>query len=189
MRSQGKLIVLTAPSGSGKTTIVRHILNTFPETGFSVSATTRKRRSHELHGIDYYYLSVETFKLWIENDAFGEWEEVYPGQFYGTLRSEISRLHQMGKHVVFDVDVKGAMSIQRNYPVDTLTIFVKVPSMEILEQRLRARGTESEENIQSRLTKATEELTYESHFDVVLINDVLEDTLQQAENIVRNFLI
>ncbi|MDZ4748029.1 MAG: guanylate kinase [Saprospiraceae bacterium] len=189
MRSQGKLIVLTAPSGSGKTTIVRHILNTFPETGFSVSATTRKRRSHELHGIDYYYLSVETFKLWIENDAFGEWEEVYPGQFYGTLRSEISRLHQMGKHVVFDVDVKGAMSIQRNYPVDTLTIFVKVPSMEILEQRLRARGTESEENIQKRLAKATEELTYETYFDVVFINDVLEDTLQQAENIVRNFLI
>ncbi|HSF89089.1 MAG TPA: guanylate kinase [Saprospiraceae bacterium] len=189
MSHQGKLIVFTAPSGAGKTTIVRHILNTFPETAFSVSATTRKRRDHEVHGVDYYYLSVETFKLWIENDAFGEWEEVYPGQFYGTLRSEISRLHHMGKHVVFDVDVKGALSIQRNYPVDTLTIFVKVPSMEVLEQRLRARGTETEENLQKRLAKAQEELTYESSFDVVLINDVLEDTLRQAEDIVRNFLL
>jgi len=189
MSHQGKLIVFTAPSGSGKTTIVKHILKTFPETAFSVSGTTRKRREHEVHGIDYYYLSVETFKLWIENDAFGEWEEVYPGQFYGTLRSEISRLHQMGKHVVFDVDVKGAMSIKRNYPVDTLTIFIKVPSMEILEQRLRARGTETEENLGRRLEKAKEELTYESQFDMVLINDVLEETLCQAEDIVRNFLL
>jgi guanylate kinase len=189
MSYQGKLIVFTAPSGSGKTTIVRHILNTFPETAFSVSATTRKRRPHEVHGVDYYYLSVETFKLWIENDAFGEWEEVYPGQFYGTLRSEISRLHQMGKHVVFDVDVKGAMSIQRNYPVDTLTIFIKVPSMEILEQRLRARGTETEENLQNRLSKARYELTFEDQFDVVLINDVLEEALVRAEEIVRKFLL
>lgn len=189
MSYQGKLIVFTAPSGSGKTTIVRHILSTFPETAFSVSATTRKRRPHEVHGKDYYYLSVETFKLWVENDAFGEWEEVYPGQYYGTLRSEISRLHQMGKHVVFDVDVKGAISIQRNYPVDTLTVFIKVPSMDILEQRLRARGTETEENLQKRLEKARYELTYEDRFDVVLINDDLDTTLREAEDIVRKFLL
>lgn len=189
MSYRGKLIVFTAPSGSGKTTIVQHILKTFPETAFSVSATTRKRRPHEVHGIDYYFLSVETFQLWIDNDAFGEWEEVYPGQFYGTLRSEISRLHQLGKNVVFDVDVKGAMSIQRNYPVDTLSIFIKVPSMDILEQRLRSRGTESEESLQGRLTKARDELTFEDQFDIVLINDVLQDTLEEAERIVRNFLL
>lgn len=189
MSYQGKLIVFTAPSGSGKTTIVRHILKTFPETAFSVSGTTRKRRPHEVHGQDYYYLSVETFKLWVENDAFGEWEEVYPGQFYGTLRSEISRLHQMGKHVVFDVDVNGAMSIQRNYPVDTLTVFIKVPTMDILEHRLRARGTETEENIQKRLEKARYELTYQDKFDVVLINDDLDTTLREAEDIVRKFLL
>lgn len=189
MSYQGKLIVFTAPSGSGKTTIVRHILKTFPETAFSVSATTRQRRPHETHGVDYYYLSLETFKLWVENDAFGEWEEVYPGQFYGTLRSEISRLHQVGKHVVFDVDVKGALSIKRNYPVDTLTVFIKVPSMDILEQRLRARGTETEEGLKKRLAKAEYELTFESLFDIVLVNDVLEDTLRQAEDIVRKFLL
>jgi guanylate kinase len=125
----------------------------------------------------------------VEYDAFGEWEEVYPGQFYGTLRAEITRLHQMSKHVVFDVDVKGAMSIQRNYPVDTLSIFIKVPNMEILEQRLRARGTETEESIQKRLSKARYELTFEDQFNEVLINDDLDRTLKEAEDIVRKFLL
>lgn len=189
MSFSGKLIVFTAPSGSGKTTIVRHILNTFPETAFSVSATTRQRRSHEKHGLDYYYLSVETFKLWVENEAFAEWEEVYPGQFYGTLRSEIERLHQIGKHVVFDVDVQGAMSIKHLYPEKTMSIFIKVPDMNILEQRLRARGTETEASLQKRLNKAREELAFENEFDQVLINDNLDMTLQQAGSIVRKFLL
>lgn len=188
MSPDGKLIVFTAPSGSGKTTIVRHILSNFPETAFSVSATTRQRRPHETHGKDYYYLSVETFKLWVENNAFAEWEEVYPGQFYGSLCSEIDRLHQIGKHVVFDVDVKGAMSIKRLYPNESLTIFVKVPTMVELERRLRARGTESEQNILKRLDKARQELRYENEFDVVLINDELERTLQEAESIVKKFI-
>lgn len=188
MSFSGKLIVFTAPSGSGKTTIVRHILDTFSETAFSVSATTRQRRSYEKHGYDYYYLSVDTFKLWVENEAFAEWEEVYPGQFYGTLRSEIKRLHQLGKHVVFDVDVKGAMSIKHIYPVEILSVFIKVPSMEVLEQRLRARGTETEISLQKRLDKARHELTFENEFDQVLINDNLEETLKQAETIVRKFL-
>ncbi len=189
MSFSGKLIVFTAPSGSGKTTIVRHILDTFSETSFSVSATTRQRRSYETHGHDYYYLSVETFKLWVENEAFAEWEEVYPGQFYGTLRSEIKRLHQLGKHVVFDVDVKGALSIQQIYPLEILTVFIKVPSMEILEQRLRARGSETEASLQKRLHKAEEELAFEKEFDVVLVNDNLEETLKEAESIVRKFLL
>ena len=188
MSFAGKLIVFTAPSGSGKTTIVRHVLDTFSETAFSVSATTRQRRSHEKHGLDYYYLSVETFKLWVENEAFAEWEEVYQGQFYGTLRSEIKRLHQLGKHVVFDVDVKGAMSIKQIYPNDILTVFIKVPSMEILEERLRLRGTETEVSLQKRLDKARDELVFEKEFDQVLVNDDLENTLKQAESIVRKFL-
>jgi guanylate kinase len=189
MSVSGKLIVFTAPSGSGKTTIVHHILSTIPTTSFSVSATTRPRRPHEVHGEDYYFVSIETFTHWIYIDAFAEWEEVYPGQFYGTLKSEISRLHDNGRHVIFDVDVKGAMSIKHIFPEETLTVFIKVPSMEELERRLRARGTDSEENLRKRLNKAEFELTYEPHFDKVLINDVLEDTLLQAEQIVRNFLL
>lgn len=189
MSLPGKLLVFTAPSGSGKTTIVQHILSTFKNTGFSVSATTRAKRPHETHGQDYFYLSVETFKLWISFGAFAEWEEVYEGQFYGTMKSEIERLTSVGRHVVFDVDVKGAMSIKHLYPEDTLTVFVKVPSMEILEKRLRSRGNETEESLKKRLIKAREELTYESRFDVVIINDGLDQALKEAENIVQKFLL
>ena len=189
MTLPGKLIVFTAPSGSGKTTIVRHILSKFEETAFSVSATTRKKRPHETHAKDYYYLSVETFKSWIEMDAFAEWEEVYSGHYYGTLKSEIERLIACGKHVVFDVDVYGAMSIKKLYPNDTLAVFVRVPSMEELERRLRSRGNDDEESLQKRLAKSAHELTYESQFDVLLINDDLRVTLKEAEDIVQNFLI
>lgn len=188
MTLPGKLLVFTAPSGSGKTTIVKHVLATFPKTGFSVSATTREKRPHEVHAKDYYYLSVETFRKWIAMDAFAECEEVYSGQFYGTLKSEIERLTFMQQHVVFDVDVKGAMSIKELYPEETLTIFIKVPSMEELEKRLRLRGNDSEESLQKRLRKAAHELSFESQFDVVIINDELQDTLKQAEDIVQKFL-
>lgn len=188
MSGRGKLIVFTAPSGSGKTTIVRHILEKFDRTAFSVSATTRSKRPHEIHAKDYYYLSVETFKSWIEMQAFVEWEEVYAGQFYGTLKSEIDRLCESGKHVVFDIDVKGAMNIKKTYPQDTLTVFVRVPSMEELERRLRSRGNDNEESLKRRLAKSAHELTYEDQFDVVLINDDLEVTLKEAEDIVQNFL-
>ena len=189
MSTSGKLVVFTAPSGSGKTTIVHHILNAFPNTNFSVSATTRQKRGHETHGKDYYFLSVETFKLWVSYEAFAEWEEVYPGQFYGTLKSEIERLHKDGLHLIFDVDVQGAMSIKEIYPKETLTVFVKVPSMEELERRLRVRGTDTEASLQKRLTKVRDELTYEPRFDTVLINDQLENTLLEAEDIVRKFLL
>lgn len=189
MSFSGKLVVFTAPSGSGKTTIVRHILATQQSTAFSVSATTREKREHEVHGKDYFYLSVETFRMWITNQAFAEWEEVYPGQFYGTLHTEIERLHECGKHVVFDVDVQGALSIKRKYPEQTLSIFIKVPSMEELERRLRSRATESEVSLQRRLEKARHELTFEHEFDVILINDKLDRTLREAEDIVRKFLL
>jgi guanylate kinase len=188
MSVSGKLIVFTAPSGSGKTTIVKHILSTFPGTSFSVSATTRAQRPHEEHGRDYYFLSVDIFKRWIGYGAFAEWEEVYPGQFYGTLKSEIKRLHQKDKHVIFDVDVQGALSIKDKYPVECLTVFIKVPSLEELERRLRHRGTDSEESLKKRIEKAKLELTYEPKFDQVLINDDLGTTLKKAEEIVRNFL-
>ncbi len=189
MTSPGKLIVFTAPSGSGKTTIVRHILATFKDTAFSVSATTRQKRPHETHAKDYCYLSVETFRSWISMDAFAEWEEVYEGQFYGTPKSEIERISSCGKHVVFDVDVNGAMSIKKLYPKETLTIFIKVPSIEILEKRLRIRGNDSEESLRRRLEKASYELTFESKFDVILVNDDLNSTLKQAEHIVQKFLL
>jgi guanylate kinase len=189
MTLPGKLLVFTAPSGSGKTTIVRHILNTFPNTGFSVSATTRAKRPYEVDGKDYYFLPVETFKLWISQDKFAEWEEVYQGQYYGSLKSEIERLTALGQHVVFDVDVHGAMSIKNIYKTNALTIFIKVASMDVLEQRLRSRGNETEENLKKRLIKAKEELTFEPRFDVVLINDVLEQTLKEAEQIVQKFLL
>ena len=188
MSLSGKLLVFTAPSGSGKTTIVRHILKTFPNTAFSVSATTRARRAHEEHGRDYYYLSAETFRLWIGYNAFLEWEEVYHDQYYGTLRSEVDRLHMAGRQVVFDVDVKGALSIKHLHPAETLSVFIKVPSMDMLEQRLRARGTETEESLAHRLSKARHELTYEKEFDVVLINDDLTRSLKEAEDIVRKFI-
>jgi len=189
MTGSGKLIVFTAPSGSGKTTIVHHILSAFPNTSFSVSATTRPCRSHEVNGQDYYFVNVETFTHWIYIEAFAEWEEVYPNQFYGTLKSEIDRLHQEGKHVIFDVDVKGALHIKQIYPQETLTVFIKVPSIQELERRLVARGTDSPENLQKRLAKAEYELSFETQFDAVLVNDVLEDTLIHAEEIVRNFLL
>ena len=189
MTVQGKLIVFTAPSGSGKTTIVRHILSTFPQTAFSVSATTRKKRSRETHAKDYYFLSVETFKSWISMDAFAEWEEVYEGQFYGTPKSEIDRLTECGKHVVFDVDVQGALSIKDLYPNETLAVFIKVPSLEEIEKRLLSRGHDDEESIKMRLAKAAHELTFESKFDVVLLNDNLQKTLKDEEDIVQKFLI
>ncbi|HLF63317.1 MAG TPA: guanylate kinase [Saprospiraceae bacterium] len=182
-----KLIVFTAPSGSGKTTVVRYLLSVFDDLAFSVSGTTRARRPHERHGRDYYFLSKETFKMWVAEDAFVEWEEVYPDQLYGTLKFEIERLWALGKHVIFDIDVKGAVSIKSTYPESTLVVFVKVPTLEMLIERLKSRGTESGETLQKRILRIREELTYESRFDVVLINNELEDTLRRAEKIVSDF--
>jgi guanylate kinase len=182
-----KLILFTAPSGAGKTTIVRHLLKKMDSLAFSISATTREQRAHERDGVDYYFLSAEEFKALINQDAFVEWEEVYENQFYGTLKSEIERLWAKGKHIVFDIDVKGATSIKQKYPEETLAVFVKPPTPEVLFERLRARGTESEKNLRKRIERAKEELAYENKFDVILVNDILEDTLQNAERLVRQF--
>lgn len=183
-----KLIVFAAPSGAGKTTIVRHLLETFDDLCFSVSATTRQQRPHEREGRDYYFLTPDAFRRHIEHDDFVEWEEVYSNQYYGTLKSEIERLWKAGKHILFDIDVVGALNIKKAYPRETLTVFVKPPSMDILRQRLHARDTEDDASVKKRLEKADWEMTFENKFDQVLVNDVLEDAFASARHLVRNFI-
>ncbi|MCB9052618.1 MAG: guanylate kinase [Lewinellaceae bacterium] len=183
-----KLLLFAAPSGAGKTTIVHHLLDQFDELEFSISATTRPRRPHEKEGRDYYFISPARFQELIRQDAFVEWEEVYPGLFYGTLKSEVQRLWAEGKHIIFDIDVKGAMNIKQAYPKEALAVFVKPPSMDALEIRLRARRTEDENTLKKRLARAAEEMSYENKFDVVLVNDVLAEALAKAEKIVSDFI-
>jgi guanylate kinase len=183
-----KLLLFAAPSGAGKTTIVHHLLEKYGELTFSVSATTRARRAHELDGKDYYFLTAERFQKLIKSDGFVEWEEVYQGLFYGTLRSELQRLWSQGKHIVFDIDVKGALNIKQAYQEEAIAIFVKPPSLDALEKRLRNRDTEDEASLQKRLGRAAEELAYEPQFDIVLVNDELSKALSEAEAIIENLL-
>ena len=186
-RMKGKLIIFSAPSGSGKTTIVRHLLSRYPQLAFSISATSREPRRNEQDGVDYYFLTVDDFRKKIEEDKFLEWEEVYTGQYYGTLRSEVERLRKVGKHVVFDIDVIGGLRLKQEFSSDALSIFIQPPSLEIMEKRLRERGTDSEEQLLKRLGKAREELSYAGQFDHVLINDRLEDSFKKAEELIRIF--
>lgn len=183
-----KLIIITAPSGAGKTTIVHHLLRRFPELAFSVSATTRPRRAYEREGKDYYFISMEEFARLINQDAFVEWEEVYPGRYYGTLRGEVERLWRADRAIVFDIDVHGAESLKNAFPNESLAIFVKPPSYEALAERLSRRQTESAESLEIRLQRAKDELAYENKFDEILVNDNLEEALKNAEQIVRNYL-
>jgi len=184
----GKSIIVCAPSGAGKTTIVRHLLKKFDNLAFSVSATSREPRKGETPGVHYHFISAEDFKKKIKASAFLEWEEVYTDQFYGTLKSEIERLWSEGKHVIFDVDVEGGVSLKENFGDRALAIFVRPPSIGILEERLHSRGTETEESLQKRLFKAERELTYESKFDTTVINDLLEVACREAEEKVKVFL-
>ncbi|MEQ8706677.1 MAG: guanylate kinase [Phaeodactylibacter sp.] len=181
-----KLFLFAAPSGAGKTTIVRHLLNHYEDLSFSISATTRPKRPHETDGKDYYFLAPDTFKTLVKNGGFVEWEEVYEGLFYGTLKREVERLWGEGKHIVFDIDVKGAVNIKQAYPNEAIAIFVKPPSMDALRNRLTARGTEDEANLKKRLDRAEEELSYESRFDIVLVNDNLQEALTAAEQIIED---
>jgi len=185
----GKIILFAAPSGAGKTTIVKHLLNTNPALSFSISACTRDKRGRsEENGKDYYFITPEEFRRKIEQEAFVEWEEVYEGAFYGTLKSEIERIWQLGKHVILDVDVKGGLQIKEYYQGRVLAIFVKPPSIESLAERLQARQTDSASSISSRLFKAKFELSFEDKFDAVIVNDNLIDAFQQAESLVNHFL-
>ncbi len=186
---QGKVIIFSAPSGSGKTTIVHHLLEKYSFLDFSVSATTRKRRGEkEIHGKDYYFLSVDEFQKKIREEEFIEWEEVYKDVYYGTMKSEVNRLWKLGKHVLFDVDVKGGIQLKKYFREKALAIFVKVADFSVLEERLRHRNTESEENIQKRLAKAEYEMSFEDQFDVSIISQELENTLANAEQMVNDFI-
>jgi guanylate kinase len=181
---EGKLIIFSAPSGSGKTTIVKQLLANNPNLGFSISACTRDKRGRsEQDGQDYYFLTPDEFRKKIDEDAFVEWEEVYPGAYYGTLKSEIERIWASGKHVIFDVDVKGGLALKNYYKERALAIFVKVPSLEILEDRLRSRGTESEESLSKRIFKMKFEWAFQDKFDVVLVNDQLEAAVTEAQRL------
>jgi guanylate kinase len=187
--SQGRLLIIAAPSGAGKTTIVHHILSVFADYfAFSVSAATRPARANEVDGKDYYFISVPEFQAKIADGDFVEYEQVYNNQYYGTLRSEIDRIWANDKNVIFDVDVKGALNIKRKFGDIALTIFVRPPSLEVLEERLRARQTETPESLQKRISKAAYELSFEAQFDKIIINDKLPDALQEAEQIVHHFL-
>jgi len=183
-----KVVIFSAPSGSGKTTVVHHLLKNLTELEFSISATTRLKRPHEVDGKDYYFLSESDFKQKIDNGEFLEYEEVYPGKFYGTLHSEVQRIWNKSNAVIFDVDVVGGFNIKSFFQEKALAIFLRTPSVKDLEKRLVARQTESREDIAKRLQKAEFELEFEEKFDIVLINNVLEHTFTEAESIVRYFL-
>jgi guanylate kinase len=185
----GKLIIFSAPSGSGKTTLVRHILKTYPQhIEFSISATSRPRRGVEENGKDYYYLSVDEFKNRITNNEFLEWEEVYAGTHYGTLRSEVERIWKKGKAVIFDIDVEGGLNLKNQFKDKALAIFVMPPSIKILEERLHLRSTDSKESISRRIAKAEKELKTAELFDVFILNENLPEACAKAEELVGAFL-
>ena len=187
---EGKLIIICAPSGSGKSTIIGRIINDEQlRLAFSVSATTRPRRGEEVHGVDYYYLSEEEFKKHIENDDFAEYQEVYPGRFYGTLKSEIARINADGKNVVLDIDVLGGMNVKKIYGDHALSIFIAPPSIEVLRERLIKRGTDSMEDIERRISKAEFELGYADKCDHMVINDDLDTAVAEVHHLVDTFVI
>ncbi len=185
---KGKLFIFSAPSGSGKTTIVKSLLDKELGLEFSISATSRPQRENEIDGKDYHFLTAEEFKVKINNNEFVEWEEVYENRFYGTLKSEVERIWAKGNHVIFDVDVVGGVNIKKLYKDRALAIFVMPPSIEELEKRLVLRSTDSIEDIKTRVDKAQEELTYSDQFDLIIVNDKLEEAIQKAKEAVTNFI-
>ena len=185
---EGKLIVVTAPSGAGKTTIVKHLLKTYDFLDFSISATTREKRKQEKEGKDYYFISPEEFKALIKKRAFLEYEEVYEDQFYGTLKSEVDRIWSKEKHIIFDIDVRGAVNLKKKYKERCHTIFIKPPSLQVIIERLTNRATESEDSLKKRIRRIKRELKYESKFDNVLVNDVLDTSLKEAEILIESLI-
>lgn len=183
-----KVIIFSAPSGSGKTTLVKHCLQQFPQLQFSVSATTRALRGEEIHGKDYFFLSVEAFKKLISENAFVEYEEVYHDKFYGTLKSEVERIWQIGKTVIFDVDVKGGIALKKYFGDKALSVFIMPPSIEELERRLVSRATDDAETIKTRVEKASEEMTFKEQFDVTVVNNDLAEAKNTTEKMLQNFL-
>ncbi len=185
---KGKLLIFSAPSGAGKSTIVQHLMKQNLGLEFSISATSREPREGEADGREYHFISPEEFRKKIYKHAFVEWEEVYPEQYYGTLFSEVERIWKRGDHAIFDIDVVGGMNLKKEYGDRACTIFIQPPSQEVLEQRLRSRGTDDEASLRKRLEKAMHEIEHASRFDHIVINDSLGKALAEAEDIVRNFL-
>jgi guanylate kinase len=188
MSVSGKAVIFCAPSGAGKTTIVKHLISHIPALKFSISATTRKPRQGEIHGKDYYFLSEEEFKLKINNNELYEWQEVYAGMYYGTLKSEVERIWSEGNHVIFDVDVIGGLNLKKELKGRALAVFVSVKNTGVLEERLRARNTETEETLQIRIGKSVEEMSYSNKFDTILINNDLSEAFLDAHQIVSDFI-
>jgi guanylate kinase len=185
---RGKVIILTAPSGSGKTTLATRLMSEFPVIQFSVSATTRKPRTGEIDGVSYHFVEAEQFRTWVAGGLFLEYEEFYNGTMYGTLKSDVDKVLDSGYFILLDVDVKGASTVKRIYKDQCLSVYVRPPSVEVLEQRLRSRGTESDQTLALRLERARMEMDYESAFDAVVINDELEQAYQDLKHIVEPFL-
>lgn len=184
-----KLIILTAPSGAGKTSITRHLMQRFPDKlSFSISAATRQPRGTEKHGVEYYFISEEEFKKKIAQQEFIEWEMVYEGKYYGTLKSELKRIWDEGRFPVLDIDVKGAIHIQEQFPGDVLSLFIQPPSVEELRRRLERRGTETEETINTRISKAENEISFNHKFTHIILNDQLEKACAEAEKLVEDFI-
>jgi guanylate kinase len=184
-----KIIIIAAPSGAGKTSITRYLLNKFPnQLAFSISAATRQPRGQEKDGKDYYFISPEEFRQKIKEDAFIEWEMVYEGKYYGTLKSEINKIWSAGKIPVLDIDIKGAINVQKQYPAESVSLFIEPPSVSELRKRLESRGTETPESIEARISKATYELSFKDNFDHIILNDVLEKACIEAAEIVTGFL-
>lgn len=189
VNTQQKIIIITAPSGAGKTSITKYLLNKFSgRLAFSISAATRPARGKEKNGVDYYFISLEDFTNKIQHEEFAEWEMVYEGKYYGTLRSELQRIWNAGKVPVLDIDVKGAIHVQQQYPETTLSIFIEAPSVDELKRRLHSRGTESDESLMARANKASYELSFKHSFDHIICNDNLERACREAEEIVLDFL-
>ena len=185
---RGKLIIFSAPSGSGKTTIVKHLLGLNMGLAFSISATSRIPRENEINGRDYYFITPEEFREKVSRNMFLEWEEVYANQYYGTLREDVERLRNEGTHVLFDIDVVGGLNLKKVFGEEALAVFVQPPSIEELENRLRSRNTDSDQQLTKRLAKAKHELTFAPRFDYILINEKLNTALEEAERIVSEFL-
>lgn len=188
-QAENKLVIIAAPSGAGKTSVTRHLLQALSnELAFSVSCATRPPRLYEKDKVDYYFISVDEFKERISNNEFVEWEMVYEDKYYGTLKTELERIWKMGKSPLLDVDVKGGINIQQQFPTSSLSLFIEPPSIEELEKRLKARGTETPESLLARLNKASYEMTFKSQFDKIVLNDNLDRACKEAEKLVREFL-
>lgn len=185
---QNKIIIITAPSGAGKTSITRYLLQFFPQLCFSISAATRQARSYEQDKVDYYFLTLEDFRQKIQNNEFLEWEMVYEGKYYGTLKSEMQRIWNNNQCPLLDIDVKGAIHVQQQYPDTSLSIFIEPPSVAELKRRLESRGTETPESLQARVNKASYELSFKDHFNEIIVNDDFKAACEKARKIIENFL-